>query len=169
MKYLLMVGMALVIFGICFLVTFCKEKAKRYIVVQGKVIEVVKSLGVGKGFTYTPIFEYQYNNKTFRVAHRISSFTPNCTYKVNDVVELRVYEDKPDKAIVNSKKNLIMPLVSGISSIILGIVFVILYMLYLSNSQIPVYLSNPLKTLYFQGFSLALCSNLMYFPLFLPL
>ena len=61
MKYLLMVGMALVIFGICFLVTFRKEKAKRYIVVQGKVIEVVKSLGVGvrtKGFTYTPIFEY---------------------------------------------------------------------------------------------------------------
>ena len=35
--------------------------------------------------------------------------------------------------------------------------------------QIPVYLSNPLKALYFQGFSLALCSNLMYFPLFLPL
>lgn len=130
MKYLFMVGMALVIFGICFLVTFHKEKAKRYIVVQGKVIEVVKSLGVGKGFTYTPIFEYQYNNKTFRVAHRISSFTPNCTYKVNDVVELRVYEDKPDKAIVNSKKNLIMPLVSGISSIILGIVFVIIYALF---------------------------------------
>lgn len=71
-----------------------------------------------------------YNNKTFRVAHRISSFTPNCTYKVNDVVELRVYEDKPDKAIVNSKKNLIMPLVSGISSIILGIVFVIIYALF---------------------------------------
>ena len=47
MKYLFMVGMALVIFGICFLVTFRKEKAKRYIVVQGKVIEVVKSLGVG--------------------------------------------------------------------------------------------------------------------------
>ena len=45
MKYLFMVGMALVIFGICFLVTFRKEKAKRYIVVQGKVIEVVKSLG----------------------------------------------------------------------------------------------------------------------------
>ena len=116
MKYLLMVGMALVIFGICFLVTFRKEKAKR--------------LGVGEGFTYTPIFEYQYNNKIFRVEHRISSFTPNCTYKVNDVVELRVYEDKPDKAIVNSKKNLMMPLVSGISSIILGIVFVIIYALF---------------------------------------
>ena len=53
MKYLFMVGMALVIFGICFLVTFRKEKTKRYIVVQGKVIEVVKSLGVRNGFTYT--------------------------------------------------------------------------------------------------------------------
>jgi len=35
--------------------------------------------------------------------------------------------------------------------------------------QIPVYLLNPLKTLYFQGISPILCSNLMYFPLFLPL
>lgn len=133
MKYLLIMGMALVIFGICFLITFRKEKVKRHILVQGKVIEVTKSLGVGvrtKGFTYTPIFEYQYNNKTFRVEHRISSFTPNCTYKVDDVVELRVYEDKPDKAIVNSKKNLILPLVSGISSIILGIVFFVIYALF---------------------------------------
>lgn len=35
--------------------------------------------------------------------------------------------------------------------------------------QIPVYLLNPLKALYFQGISPILCSNLMYFPLFLPL
>ena len=35
--------------------------------------------------------------------------------------------------------------------------------------QIPVYLLNPLKTLYFQGILPILCSNLMYFPLFLPL
>lgn len=130
MKYLFMVGMALVIFGICFLVTFRKEKAKRYIVVQGKVIEVVKSLGVEKGFTYTPIFEYQYNNKTFRVEHRISSPTPNFTYKVNDIVELRVYEDKPDKAIANSKKNLIMPLILGTSFIILGVVLFVIFALF---------------------------------------
>lgn len=35
--------------------------------------------------------------------------------------------------------------------------------------QIPVYLSNPLKVLCFQGISPVLYSNLMYFPLFLPL
>ena len=38
-----------------------------------------------------------------------------------------------------------------------------------SHLQIPIYLLNPLKTLYFQGISPILCSNLMYFPLFLPL
>jgi len=37
MKYLFMVGIALVIFGICFLITFSKEKAKKYALVQGKV------------------------------------------------------------------------------------------------------------------------------------
>ena len=40
---------------------------------------------------------------------------------------------------------------------------------YFLQNQIPVYLLNPLKTLYFQGISPILCSNLMYFPLFLPL
>jgi len=34
MKYLFMVGIALVIFGICFLITFSKEKAKKYALVQ---------------------------------------------------------------------------------------------------------------------------------------
>ena len=41
MKYLFMVGMALVIFGICFLVTFRKEKTKRYIVVPRQDIPVL--------------------------------------------------------------------------------------------------------------------------------
>ena len=39
----------------------------------------------------------------------------------------------------------------------------------ISPLQIPIYLLNPLKTLYFQGISPILCSNLMCFPLFLPL
>lgn len=131
MNYLLIVGIALVIFGICFLITFSKEKAKRYALIQGKVIEVIKSVGVNNtGLTYTPIFEYQYNNKTYRVKHRISSPAPNCTYKVNDIVELRVYEDKPDKAIANNKKNLIMPLILGISFIILGVMLLVIFALF---------------------------------------
>lgn len=128
MKYLLIVGIALVIFGICFLITFSKEKAKKYALVQGKVIEVIKSVGVNRtGVTYTPVFEYQYNNKTYRVEHRISSPTPNFTYKVNDIVELRVYEDN---AIANSKKNLIMPLILGTSFIILGVVLFVIFALF---------------------------------------
>lgn len=131
MKCLLIVGIALVIFGICFLITFSKEKAKKYALVKGKVIEVIKSVGVNRtGVTYTPVFEYQYNNKTYRVEHRISSPTPNFTYKVNDIVELRVYEDKPDKAIANNKKNLKVPLVLGTSFIILGVVLFVIFALF---------------------------------------
>ena len=131
MKYLLIVGIALVIFGICFLITSSKEKAKKYALVQGKVIEVIKSVGVNRtGVTYTPVFEYQYNNKTYRVEHRVSSPTPNFTYKVNDIVELRVYEAKPDKAIANSKKNLITPLILGTSFIILGVVLFVIFALF---------------------------------------
>lgn len=133
MNYLLILGIALVIFGICFLISFIKEKTKRYTLVQGKVIQVIKNIGVSqKGLTYTPIFEYKYNNKTYKVEHRISSPTPDCTYKVNDIVDLRVYEDKPDKAIINSKNNLIAPLILGVSFIILGVVLLIIFF-YFSN------------------------------------
>ena len=38
-----------------------------------------------------------------------------------------------------------------------------------TKMKIPVFLLNPLKTLYFQGVSPVLRSSLMYFPLFLPL
>lgn len=40
---------------------------------------------------------------------------------------------------------------------------------FVEHMKILIYLLNPLKTLYFQGISPILCSNLMYFPLFLPL
>lgn len=131
MNYLLILGIALVIFGICFLISFIKEKTKRNTLVQGKVIQVIKNIGVSKkGLTYTPIFEYKYNNKTYKVEHRISSPTPDCTYKVNDIVDLRVYEDKPDKAIINSKNNLIAPLILGVSFIILGVVLLIVFVLF---------------------------------------
>lgn len=52
------------------------------------------------------------------------------TYKVNDIVDLRVYEDKPDKAIINSKNNLIAPLILGVSFIILGVVLLIIFVLF---------------------------------------
>lgn len=115
------------------MISFIKEKTKRYTLVQGKVIQVIKNIGVSqKGLTYTPIFEYKYNNKIYKVEHRISSPTPDCTYKVNDIVDLRVYEDKPDKAIINSKNNLIAPLILGVSFIILGVVLLIIFF-YFSN------------------------------------
>ena len=52
---------------------------------------------------------------------------------------------------------------------ILFFVFCNFYNSHQSHLQIPIYLLNPLKTLYFQGISPILCSNLMCFPLFLPL
>ena len=50
-----------------------------------------------------------------------------------------------------------------------AVLFAVLTCAFLLPLLIPIYLLNPLKTLYFQGISPILCSNLMYFPLFLPL
>jgi len=48
MNYLLILGIALVIFGICFLISFIKEKTKRNTLVQGKVIQVIKNISVNQ-------------------------------------------------------------------------------------------------------------------------
>lgn len=119
--HLLILGIAFIIFGICFILTFLKEKTKKYSLVQGKIIKILKRHSQsGKGFSYTPIIEYQYNGSTYKTEHRISSPNLNLTYDINDRVELRVYENKPDKAIINNKKNLFAPLIIGITVLIIG-------------------------------------------------
>ncbi len=125
-NHLLIMGIAIILLGICLLIVYIRENTKKYSLVQGKIIEVLKHLGprVGeyKGFTHTPIIEYQYKGNTYKTEHRISAPTPDSTYKVNDIVELRVYEDKPDKAIINSRRNILMPLICGVGSLILGVI-----------------------------------------------
>lgn len=116
---MLILGIVFVILGIYFIITFLKEKAEKYSLVQGKIVQILKSRG-RNGFSYTPIIEYQYEGNTYKTEHRISASNPKWTYDVNDRVELRVYEHKPDKAIINSTRNIYAPLVIGICILIIG-------------------------------------------------
>ena len=129
--HLLLIGIFTILLGIWMLRVYFKESKKEYTLVQGRIMEVPKHPGPYFGprsygrYTHTPSIEYQYGGLTYTTEHRISAPTPELTYKVNDLVELRVYEDKPDKAIVNSRRNILLPLICGIGLCLLGAVLLI--------------------------------------------
>lgn len=120
MNHLLILGVGLIIFGICFTVTFFKEQTKEYIIVQGKIADVQKTHSpTSHYYGYISVIEYTYNGKTYQTEHRIR--TPKPKYKVNDIVELRIYKDKPDKALINSKINIYAPIAIGVPIAVIGI------------------------------------------------
>lgn len=111
-----------------------------YILVNGIVVEHEKSThktGDKLSIVYTPIFEYYYNGQLHRARHIISSsrfnknleVVPGTKYKVGDKVELRVFADSPDYALVNSKTSINFLLYIGIAAIIGGSFALGLYIL----------------------------------------
>lgn len=125
MNNLLILGIGLIIFGICFTVNFFKEHTKEYIIAQGKIADVQKtSSPTPRYYGYTSVIEYRYNGKTYQTNHRITTAKPK--YKVNDIVEIRIYKDKPDKALINSKINLYAPIVIGVPLAVIGIFTVVI-------------------------------------------
>lgn len=129
--HLFLIGISAIVLGILMLRVYFRESTKAYSLVQGRIIEVPKHPGPYFGprsygrYTHTPVIEYQYGGRTYTTEHRISAPTPGLTYKVGDLVELRVYEDKPDKAIVNSRRNILLPLICGAGLCALGAVLLV--------------------------------------------
>lgn len=74
------------------------------------------------GVGYIPIIEYSYRNKTYQAEHRVSSskygknmeIVPNSKYHVGDKVELRVYVDEPEHALINDRNNILLPFYIGV-------------------------------------------------------
>lgn len=125
MIYLRILGMGLIIFGIAFIGTFIKEKVSKFVLVKGKIVDDIRAIGPqGRGFEHTPVIEYQYKNTIYRTNNRISTPKSSKKYEIGTVVELKIYENKPDKAIINDKINESLPLILGISVLIIGVVLV---------------------------------------------
>ena len=126
--HLFLIGIFAILLGIGMLRVYFRESTKAYSLVQGRIIDVPKHPGPYFGprscgrYTHTPVIEYQYRGRTYTAEHRISAPAPGLTYKVNDLVELRVYEDKPNKAIVNSRRNILLSLICGAGLCALGAV-----------------------------------------------
>lgn len=132
---LLLFGMALICLGFFSLKNYYDDQRKEYAIVCGRVIRMDKKHNYNYSSKmsttgFVPVFEYIWNGKVYQKEHRIESskygkgmeIVPASKYKEGDSVELRVYLDNPEYAIVNDEKNIKLPLYFGIPAVGLGLV-----------------------------------------------
>lgn len=130
--YLTLFGAVALSIGYKGIKTYQFNRKLDYVIVHGKVVELEKSTqkrGKKTSVTYTPIFEYYYNGQTRRARHIISSsrlnkkleVVPGTKYEVGDEVELRVYIDTPDYAVVNTNSSVKFSLYMGAVAALAGL------------------------------------------------
>ncbi len=131
MLEIILFACCLLYIGIMALRNYYQDQKKEYVVTLGKVVEQKERQHSRKGRSTTgfvPVFEYTYNGKVYRKEHRVESskygkgmkIVPASKYKEGDLVELRVYTDNPEYAIVNDEKNIKLPLYLGVPLTVLG-------------------------------------------------
>lgn len=136
MYKVLLFGFLLSVFGIMLLRQYYRDEKCPYDIVYGKIVDSQVSKAYYKGkhsIGYVPVIEYEYNGKTYRRNHRIESskygknmeIIPASKYRIGDEVELRVYIDKPEYALINDKGNIRLPLYVGIPVLLIGVITVI--------------------------------------------
>lgn len=128
---ILFAGICCAYLGIACLISYYRDEKKEYVLVVGEVVRSDQSRSYHKGhhgIGYIPIIEYTYNGRLYQVQHRVSSskygknmeIVPNSKYHIGDKVELRVYVDKPEYALINDRNNILLPLYVGIPLTLLG-------------------------------------------------
>lgn len=130
--YLILFGAVALSIGYKGLKTYMFNRKLDYVIVHGKVVEYEKAMKKdrkGTNIVYTPIFEYYYDGQTRRAKHIISSskfnkkleVVPGTKYEVGDEVELRVYIDAPDYAVVNTNSSVKFSLYMGAVAALAGL------------------------------------------------
>ncbi len=126
-------GVCCAYLGIASLINYFRDEKKEYVLVVGEVVRSDKSQFYHKGYHgigYIPVIEYSYKDKVYQVNHRVSSskygknmeIVPNSKYHIGDKVELRVYVDEPEHALINDRNNILLPLYIGIPLTLLSAV-----------------------------------------------
>ena len=130
--YLILFGAVALSIGYKGLKTYLFNRKLDYVIVRGKVVEYEKSIKKrrkGTSIVYTPIFEYYYDGQIRRAKHIISSskfnkkleVVPGSKFEVGDEVELRVYVNAPDYAVVNTNSSVKFSLYMGAIATLAGL------------------------------------------------
>ncbi len=138
MENFIIIGSVCIVFGIINIIKYTKNTRKPYEIVQGQVIELKESIRnshmdmVRRRRYYTPIFEYMYNDKIYRVEHNVSTSynnKPSSHYTIGQNIEIRVYKDNPDKGVQNISISVNRLLYAGIMGIVIGVIFITIFIL----------------------------------------
>ena len=113
----------------CFLIVahFLNKKHK-YELISGTVVEIKERTSNGRsasghmqGTYYTPIFEYVYKGKSYKVPHHTNTnIQGQCLFSIGQKIELRVYKKFPEKAVLNSHFSVNILLYGGFAFIIIN-------------------------------------------------
>lgn len=113
--------------GFCLIIAHFLNKKHKYELISGIVIEIDEHLSKGRSASgsyqevryYTPIFQYIYKGKVYKIPHRINAnIQNNCLFSIGQNIELRVYNKFPEKAVLNSHFSVNILLYGGLTFII---------------------------------------------------
>jgi len=121
-------GLLFFVFGIRNIIKHIIKQKKSYHNIYGKVVKFNEKKGSSRDgdllVTYfTPVFEYTYKGKVYQSEHNVrvsNKGKPSSHFEIGKVVELRVYEEEPHAAILNSPFGVNGLLYSGIIGIAVG-------------------------------------------------
>ncbi|MDE5984296.1 MAG: DUF3592 domain-containing protein [Eubacterium sp.] len=136
-EIMLIFGIFMLGFGIRALVQYFKEN-RNYTITTAAIVRYERELDHNHHnhvdyVSYTPIFEYTYNGKTYQEEHRVSSagygkglsIVPASKYSIGDIVDVRVYDNgKKVYAVIDDENNIKMPFRMGLILTVAGVVFI---------------------------------------------
>lgn len=150
MNVVFLFGILMIVFGAYSIYIYLRNLRKPYTIVSGKIIDF-KEHTSHKGYKgFTTIFEYYYQGTVYNAAHNINcakycknskikeglpriyytkniSIVPSTKYNIGDSIDVRVYENDPENAVINTKASAILSLLIGITCVIIGAVVLVIY------------------------------------------
>ncbi|HIF9083704.1 TPA: hypothetical protein ACX6PR_003056 [Photobacterium damselae] len=88
------------------IIKYFQSRNRDYTLVQGSVVAIKENISKdmdGKKVHYAPVFAYDYEGKSYIVEHPVNiNVQGRSLFTVGQKVDLRVYQDAPDQAMLNS-------------------------------------------------------------------
>ncbi|WP_297406516.1 DUF3592 domain-containing protein [uncultured Cetobacterium sp.] len=122
--------------GLFLIKKYFSDKKSIYEIILGTVIEIKENISKGtsnghsyKRIYYSPIFEYIYKENSYQIGHAINTnINGKSTFFIGQKVELRIYPNTPDKAILNTNFSTNILLYAGLAFIIIPMIIMLVFL-----------------------------------------
>ena len=126
------IGSVLLLIGIILVIADRSARRNCTITTQAVIVgtkqKTIRDEGVEQVF-YHPIIKYTARGKTYKKKAHISSSYSN-KFRKGDTVEIKYDPKKPDVFIIGNRSRLLFP---GVSSLVFGVLFFVLFIIMVSS------------------------------------